>query len=58
MEYTGRANKNRTPKRTLTFRFSCNWKLNGLLHVKKQSILSVWDNFNCVYFYASKNIIS
>ena len=55
--YTGRANKNRTPKRTLIFRFTCKWKLYGLLDVKEQSILSVWGNFNCVYFYTSKNII-
>jgi len=50
--YTGRANKNRTPKRrpALIFRFTCKWKLNGLLHVKEQSILSVWGNFNRVYF--------
>jgi len=54
---TGRANKNRTPKRTLLFRFTCKWKLNGLLHVKEQSVLSVYDNFNCLYFYTSKNII-
>ena len=39
--YTGWANKNRTPKRTLFFLFTCKWKLNWLLHVKEQSILSV-----------------
>jgi len=43
--YTGRANNSHTPKRTLIFQLSFNQKQNWLLHVKKQSISSMWANF-------------
>ena len=38
---TRRANENRTPKRTYTFRFTCRSTLSGLLHVEK-AVNSEW----------------
>ena len=49
--YTGRSNKNCTPKRALIFRISFKQKQNWLLHVKEQSISSVWANFFLFLIY-------